>query len=288
MPELAAELIDIISDYILIDNDTPTLKAWSLSLPHLTRRFQRVLCSRRPVVLSFHPDMMKNTGERRVITKLLNILKVDPFFGGCLGEIRLYFKSMDQSLLGDPRISYILRSCTDVHTFTVKLKTGSGKWSSIPNQNRISIEQIIHLPSFKCLFLSGFVIPWARLLAPIAMLERLTLKSMDGLAEDANWLDFSANSPLAVQHSKTAIQTLQAASLPASRLVKIKSLADPTRSAIDFGTIKTFSTLCRHATNDVPLLHGVLGQLHNLENLVITCFCLFFLRPPLCSLLTLF
>ena len=276
MPELAVELIDIISDHILIDNHTPTLKACTLSFSHLTRRFQRVLCSRKPVILSFYPEMRKNTGEHWRITSLLRILGEDPGFGVCLGEVRLYFKSMDESLLGDPRISRILQHCTDVHTLTVKLKTGSGRWSDIPDQNRIAIEQIVHSPSLKSLFISPFVVPWAFLLAPIANLEKLTLKSTDGLTEETDWLDFSANSPPATPYIGTAVQTLKAAPLPASRLAKIKSLTDPTKSAIDFGALRTLSTLCLHATNDVPLLREVLGQVHNLENLVISCFCSFF------------
>ena len=285
-PELSPELLETIFKYILADlEDTTTLRACSLAFPHHTNLFQRALCSRKPLILSFNQRI---DPHGRNINRLVELLQVNPRFGSSLGpEVRFHFSCRSPKPLSDPRVAKIARCCSGMDSgivsLTIYMVASKGRrirWADFSEENREALEGIIaHSPRLQTLKLLSIEAPWTVLLLSRPFLESLHLR---GACPSTPTLPWSIPLPVAksddpgfkpirigwISASTAELHTLSEATFCGTPDVNGKDFPS---YAIDFGHLRGIAAACDNdeATGN---LRQALHRASQLEELTLQTF----------------
>jgi len=271
MPFLAPELLNLISDFVIADDDSITLRECSLAFPQITTRFQRALCLKKPAIFSFYPGTDRDPAQQGMFRTLFEILDANPGFGACLPEVRFQFQ--EKRFLSDPRVHHIARHCTQVVTLVIRFEEGVG-WDEFSEANRLALENIIQSPILKTLKLLSVGAAWSTFLHPRPFLESLILEG-DYYGTPSNPSSRNDDMPI-----PTTIENLTGS--PKELRCLANALLDGTSRdsfAIDIGRLRTLSTHCR--TREVADLRHFLLRADMLETLMLSatyCTPIFFIR----------
>ena len=179
--ELAPELLETIFGHVLADSgDMETLAASSLAFPRYTTLFQRALCSKKPLTLSFNRNTDKDPRLRKMINTLVDLLGANPRFGALLGpDVRFHFCNSPE-FLSDSRAAKIARCCSStdsgIVSLTIKILDGGGSWNDLSEEARRALEGVIvNSPRLNTLKLVSMGIPWSTFLRQKPFLDYLVL-----------------------------------------------------------------------------------------------------------------